>query len=112
MSDGYKRPSVYARYSRGGQTAAEAAARVGVSRRTAQRWTSDPRDKWINDQFERREAIRVYHDDQHHSWPETGDHFDITASTAKKLAYRARKESAREAEEAARGPMLPGFEHE
>lgn len=42
-----KRPSVYARYSRGSATAKEAATRAGTSERTAQRWTSRSRTEWL-----------------------------------------------------------------
>ena len=56
--------------------------------------------------------MRAYHDDEGHSWTEAARHFGVHVDTVKQRAYRARKERAREAEEAARGPMLPGFEHE
>lgn len=52
------RPSVYARYSRGGKTAREKAAEVGGSIRTAQRWTSEERGEWLARAAQRHEKIR------------------------------------------------------
>lgn len=40
-------PSVLARYPRNGRTARETAERVGMSVRTAQRWTSEPREVYL-----------------------------------------------------------------
>ncbi|MGK2350782.1 hypothetical protein [Cutibacterium sp. V947] len=74
--------------------------------RTMQRWTSRTREQYLRDQEQRREAIRAYHDNQGHTWPQPANHYRITESTAKQLAYRTRKERAREAEEAAKGPTL------
>lgn len=65
-----------------------------------------PRSQYIREQKQRREEIRAYHDDQDHTWPETARHYGTTESNVKQLAYRARKERAREAEEAAKGPTL------
>ncbi len=90
------------RQSRGSLTAKEAARRAGKSTRTAQRWTSQPRDQWLADKAAEREAIRVYHDEGGHSWPETGKHFGLAEDTVKRRAYRARKERAAEAS----GPTL------
>lgn len=89
-------PSVYARYSRGSQTAKQAAQRVGVSERTAQRWTSRSRADWLTEKAQEREAIRAYHDDLGHSWTQTAKHFKLAVSTVKERAYRARKERAEE----------------
>lgn len=89
-------PSVYARYSRGSQTAKQAAQRVGVSERTAQRWTSRSRADWLTEKAQEREAIRAYHDDEGHSWTQTAKHFKLAVSTVKERAYRARKERAEE----------------
>lgn len=88
------------RQSRGSLTAKEAARRAGRSTRTAQRWTSQPRDQWLADKAAEREAIRVYHDEEGHSWPETGKHFGLAEDTVKRRAYRARKERAAEKREA------------
>lgn len=88
--------------SRGTLTARQAAARRGVSVRSAQRWTSVPRQEWIEDMAAEREAIRRYHDDEGHSWTETAAHFGLHYDTVKRRAYRARKERAREAQ----GPTL------
>lgn len=47
------------RVSRKGLTAREAAKRAGMSPRTAQRWTSQPRAQWIAEKAaEREEAER------------------------------------------------------
>lgn len=89
-------PSVYARYSRGSQTAKQAAQRVGVSERTAQRWTSRSRAAWLTEKAQEREAIRAYHDDLGNSWTQTAKHFKLAVSTVKERAYRARKERAEE----------------
>lgn len=100
-----KRPSVYARYTRGSETAKEIAARVGSSERTARRWTSRPRDEWIAQKAAEREQIRAFHDDEKHSWPETAKHFGLSVDTVKRRAYRARKERAEEAREQAEPPL-------
>lgn len=49
--------SVYARYPRNGKTAREAAERTGMSIRTAQRWTSEPREVYLARAAERRRQI-------------------------------------------------------
>lgn len=51
------RPSIYARYPRGGRTAREMAERAGMSVRTAQRWTSEPRSAFLGRARERGEEI-------------------------------------------------------
>ena len=51
-------PSVLARYPRNGRTAREAAERVGMSVRTAQRWTSEPREVYLARAAQRHEKIR------------------------------------------------------
>ncbi|QQY15588.1 hypothetical protein JMX53_03225 [Cutibacterium avidum] len=50
---------VYGRYPRNGRTAREMAAKVGISVRTAQRWTSQPRDEYLAAVAQRREKIRA-----------------------------------------------------
>lgn len=80
------------RKSRGTYTAREAADVVGTSVRTAQRWTAVPRDEWLQQKANEREAIRTFHDDKGHSWPETARHFGLAVDTVKRRAYRARKE--------------------
>ena len=94
------------RQSRGLLTAKEAARRAGKSTRTAQRWTSQPRDQWLADKAREREEIRAYHDEGGHSWPETGKHFGLAEDTVKRRAYRARKERAAEREATEKGPTL------
>ncbi|MFW0120394.1 hypothetical protein ACN082_07985 [Rothia sp. CCM 9417] len=88
-------PSVYACYSRGIQTAKQVAQRVGVSERTAQRWTSRSRTDWLTEKAQEREEIRAYHDDLGDSWTQTTKHFKLAVSTVKEGAYRARKESTK-----------------
>lgn len=90
------RPSVYARYPRGNETAKEIAKRMGTSARTAQRWTSRSREEWLQQKADEREEIRAYHDDQGHSWTETATRYRLDISTVKRRAYRARKERAAE----------------
>ena len=94
------------RVPRNGRTIREAAEITGLSPRSIRRWTSMPRSQYIREQKQRREEIRAYHDDQDHTWPETARHYGTTESNVKQLAYRARKERAREAEEAPKGPTL------
>lgn len=94
------------RKSRGTYTAREAAEVVGTSVRTAQRWTAIPRDEWLKKMATEREAIRVFHDDEGHSWPETAKHFGLSVDTVKRRAYRARKEREQEIIDQA-NPQLP-----
>lgn len=88
------------RVSRKGLTAREAAKRAGMSPRTAQRWTSQPRAQWIAEKAAEREAIRAFHDDEGHSWTQTAAHFGLHVDTVKRRAYTARKERAAERVEA------------
>lgn len=94
------------RKSRGTYTAREAAEVVGTSVRTAQRWTAIPRDEWLKNMAIERETIRVFHDDEGHSWPETAKHFGLSVDTVKRRAYRARKEREQEIVDQA-NPRLP-----
>lgn len=50
--------NVYARYPRNGRTARELAEKTGMSIRTAQRWTSMPREEFENRAAKRHERIR------------------------------------------------------
>lgn len=50
--------NVYARYPRKGRTARELAELAGKSVRTAQRWTSEPREQYEARVAERHERIR------------------------------------------------------
>lgn len=84
------------RKSRGSYTAREAAAIVGASERTARRWTSVPRDVYLQKMAVEREKIRAYHDDEAHSWSETAKHFGLSVPTVKERGLRARKERAQE----------------
>lgn len=52
------RPSVYARHPRNGATAKAIAERVGTTVRTAQRWTSEPRETYLSRAAERHDRIR------------------------------------------------------
>ena len=84
------------RQSRNGRTIREASEITGLSERSVKRWTSRPRDEWLNQKVAEREDIRAYHDDQGHSWTETATHFKLHVDTVKRRAYRARKERAAE----------------
>ena len=55
-------PNVYARYPRNGKTARELAERTGMSVRTAQRWTSEPREVFINRANDKRERVHELRD--------------------------------------------------
>lgn len=100
-------------FSRSGETISEAVQRTGLSRGTIIRYTSAPRGEYRKAQYERREKIRAYHDDEGHTWPETAEHFGTSYQNVKLLAYRARKERAAEkaaieaAEKALEEPPLP-----
>jgi len=50
--------NIYARYPRNGRTARELAEKTGMSMRTAQRWTSIPREDFEARAAERHERIR------------------------------------------------------
>lgn len=93
------------RKSRGGHTAREAANIVGTSVRTAQRWTAVSREEWLQKMASEREAIRAFHDDQNHSWPETAAEFGVSVDTVKRRAYRARKERSAEVAERLQPPL-------
>lgn len=86
-------------------TARKLAAMYDVSPRTIVRWNSQTRQDWINDQADLRESIRVYHDDEGHSWNETVEHFNMSSSAVRQRCYRARKERAAEAEERAKNEV-------
>ncbi|MGP5002523.1 winged helix-turn-helix transcriptional regulator [Glutamicibacter ardleyensis] len=49
---------VYARIPRNGKTARELAEKVGMSSRTAQRWTSEPREVYLQRAAQRHERIK------------------------------------------------------
>ena len=74
----------------------------GVSIRTVKSWNSQTREDWIDEQAATREAIRSYHDDEHHTWPQTAEHFNMTQGAVRQRCYRARKERQAEAAEKAR----------
>jgi hypothetical protein len=50
-------PSVYRRIPRNGRTAREMAERTGMSVRTAQRWTSEPREVYLDRAAQRRARV-------------------------------------------------------
>ena len=51
-----------------------------------------PKPRLVNEAALRRnEAIRVYHDDEHHTWAETGEKFGISPDHARMRGYKARK---------------------
>ena len=84
-------------------TAREAARRLGVSERTIRRVVATPRPRWIQEMADEREAIRKYHDDDGHTWPETCEHFGVSVDTVRRRCYRARTERARAQAEASLG---------
>jgi transposase len=89
------------RIDRKGRAIRELAEKIGYSRATIARAASLPRAEWLQQKADEHEAIRRYHDDQGHSWPETAEHFKLSYQTVKDRAYRARKEQAAEAVAAA-----------
>jgi len=95
----------YKRIDRGTVSMRELVKRTGLSRSTISRHTSMPRTEWLQQKADEREAIRVYHDDEGHSWPETAKHFGVSVDTVKRRAYRARQERAKEREERTKVPL-------
>lgn len=83
-------------------TAREAAELFNVHPRTIQSWVAMEREDWIDEQAATREAVRAYHDDEGHTWPQTAEHFNMSQGAVRQRCYRARKERAAEAEEKAR----------
>ncbi|WP_417353805.1 hypothetical protein [Gordonibacter pamelaeae] len=73
-----------------------------MSIRTVKSWNSQTREDWIDEQAATREAVRAYHDDEGHTWPQTAEHFNMSQGAVRQRCYRARKERAAEAEEKAR----------
>lgn len=51
--------SIYARLPRNGRTARELAEKTGLSIRTAQRWTAEPREAYLDRAEQRRQQIRA-----------------------------------------------------
>lgn len=82
------------RIDRKGKSIREVAEGTGLSRDTIRRHTSLPRDEWIAQRAAKREAIRVYHDDEGHTWPETAVHFGLAPITVQQQARRARRDRA------------------
>ena len=80
-------------------SARELAEAYGVSTRTIQSWVAMKREDWID-------AVRSYHDDEGHTWPQTAEHFNMSQGAVRQRCYRARKE--REAEAAEKSKHLPG----
>lgn len=75
-------------------TAKEGARLTGVSERQVRRLVALPRDEWIAQRAAKREAIRAYHDDEGHTWPETAMHFGLAPITVQQQARRARRDRA------------------
>ena len=50
--------SIYARLPRNGRTARELAEKTGLSIRTAQRWTAEPRETYLDRAEQRRRKVR------------------------------------------------------
>lgn len=72
------------------------------ARKLVKSWNSQTREDWIDEQAATREAVRAYHDDEGHTWPQTAEHFNMSQGAVRQRCYRARKERAAEAEEKAR----------
>lgn len=87
-------------------SAREAAELFDVNPRTIRSWNAVKREDWIDEQAALREAVRAYHDDDGHTWPQTAEHFGMSQDAVRSRCYRARKERAAEAAEASR--HLPG----
>ena len=87
-------------------TAREAAALFDVNPRTIRSWNAIKREDWIDEQATLREAIRAYHDDEGHTWPQTAEHFNMSQGAVRQRCYRARKE--REAEAAEKSKHMDG----
>lgn len=81
-------------------TAKEGAARLGISERYVRQLVAQPRAEWIAEKAAEREEIRVFHDEEGHSWTQTAAHFGLHVDTVKRRAYTARKERAAERAEA------------
>lgn len=86
----------YERIDREGRSIREPSQRPGLSKATIARHTSRTRTEWLQELAAEREAIRTFHDDGGHSWPQTAKHFRLDVSTVKRRAYRARKERQQE----------------
>lgn len=79
-------------------SARELAEAYGVSTRTIQSWVAMKREDWIDEQAAMREAVRSYHDDEGHTWPQTAEHFNMSQGAVRQRCYRARKEREDEAD--------------
>lgn len=80
------------RIDRKGRSIRDLSESTGLSRATIARHTSQSREEWLQKKAEEREAIRTFHDDENHSWPETAKKFGVSVDTVKRRAYRARRE--------------------
>lgn len=80
-------------------TAREGAEKMGLSIRTIQRYIAQPRAEYIQEQKARRLAILETYETGGLTWAEVAQHFGgIHPDTARKLAAKARKERAADAE--------------
>jgi uncharacterized protein YjcR len=86
--------------------AREMAEMFGVNPRTIRSWNAMKREDWIDEQAALREAVRAYHDDEGHTWPQTAAHFGMSQDAARARCYRARRE--REAEAAEKSKHMDG----
>lgn len=91
------------RIDRKGRSIRDLSESTGLSRATIARHTSRSREEWLQEKSEEREAIRVFHDEENHSWPETAKKFGVSVDTVKRRAYRARKEI----QDASKDPIQP-----
>lgn len=95
----------YERIDRRGRSIRDLTGTTGLSRATIARHTSRSRAEWLQQKADEREAIRVFHDDEGHSWTQTATRFRLDVSTVKRRAYRARQERAQEAADRAQPPL-------
>lgn len=73
------------------------AERLGVSQRTVQRLVAQPRDEYVQEQRELREAI-LRAREEGKSWVDIGEQFDITPDAARMRGKRAKTEREAAAE--------------
>ncbi len=95
----------YERIDREGRSIREPSQRPGLSKATIARHTSRTRTEWLQELAAEREAIRTFHDDGGHSWPQTAKHFRLDIATVNHRTYRARKERAQQTADRPQPPL-------
>ena len=74
-------------------TSRELAKQIGCAPSSVRRFMAQPRDEWLAEQAERREAMRAYRFDEGHTCRETADHFGTTVGAVSSATNRAQKEA-------------------